>query len=189
MSLVASPLFDADDLEAIENGYFARDDVVARSLLRQIESTPDSVIADRLGYLAWLIAEGRLDVKVAIPHDEEGKPCDGIYHEKIGLFFDASGNTVAFTGSPNETAGGLVHNFESTEVFCSWCDHEERVNKKIANFARLWSNETLRLDVRPFPEAVRKQLLRFRPKTQPIIETTTWIPMTRRLRATKRECR
>lgn len=181
MSLVASPLFDADDLEAIENGYFARDDVMTRSLLRQIESTPDSVVSDRLGYLAWLIAEGRLDVRVAIPYDEQGRPCDGIYHEKIGLFFDDFGNSVAFTGSPNETAGGLVHNFESTEVFCSWSDHEGRVAKKIANFKRLWSNETHRLLVKPFPEAVREQLLRFRPKTQPEIETVTWRPLTRRL--------
>ena len=42
MLLVASPLFDADDLEAIQEGYLARDDLVLRSLLRQIESTPDS---------------------------------------------------------------------------------------------------------------------------------------------------
>lgn len=164
MQLVASPLFDSDDLDAIENGYFARDDVITRSLLRQIESTPDSVVANRLGYLAWLIAEERLDVRIAVPQDDNGKQCEGIYHEKIGLFSDICGNTVAFTGSPNETAGGLVHNFESTEVFCSWRDAEGRVTKKIENFRRLWDNETSRLVVRPFPEAAREQLLRYRPK-------------------------
>ncbi len=176
MLLVASPMFDADDLEAIENGYFARDDVMTRSLLRQIESTPDSLVKDRLGYLSWLIAEGRLEVRIAIPQDENGRPCEGIYHEKIGLFFDAFENTVAFTGSPNETAGGLVHNFESTEVFCSWRDPEGRVTKKIGNFERLWSNGTSRLTVLPFPEAAREQLLRYRPSMQPVPEAPTWMP-------------
>ena len=30
----------------------------------------------------------------------------GIYHEKIGVFLDAIGNTVTFKGSTNETWGG-----------------------------------------------------------------------------------
>ena len=70
MLLVASPLFDADDLEAIQQGDLARDDLVVRSLLRQIESTPDSIVKDRVGYLAWLIAEDRLEIRIAIPQHE-----------------------------------------------------------------------------------------------------------------------
>lgn len=176
MRLVASPLFDADDLEAIENGYLARDDVVMRSLLREIESTPDSAVKDRLGYLAWLIAEDRLEVRIAIPQDEQGRPRDGIYHEKLGLFSDDDENTVAFTGSPNETAGGLVDNFEATDVFCSWRDHEGRVTKKIANFDRLWNDKTTRLTVKSFPDAAHEQLLRYRPKTRPTEEPPSWMP-------------
>ena len=68
--LVASPLFAADDLEAIQEGYLAREDLVLRALLRQIESTPDSIVKDRLGYLAWLVADDRLEIRIAIPHAE-----------------------------------------------------------------------------------------------------------------------
>lgn len=177
MRLVASPLFDADDLEAIEKGYIARGDALERSLLRQIEATADSIASDRLGYLSWLIAEGRLEVRIAVPQDDNGNPCRGIYHEKLGVFSDDHGDSVAFTGSPNETAGGLVDNFESTDVFCSWRE-PQRVEKKLANFERLWNNETPRLSVTAFPDAARQQLLRYRPKSRPVSEASPWLSRT-----------
>lgn len=179
MLLVASPLFDPDDLEAIQQGYSARDDLVIKALLRQIESTPDSLVHDRLGFLAWLIAEERLEVRIAIPIDEHGIPRRAIYHEKLGIFSDRSGYSVAFTGSPNETAGGLVDNFETIDVFWSWDDPHGRVERKAANFDRLWKNDTTGLSVIDFPGAVRHQLLKYQPKDLPIQEPITWSPPTR----------
>lgn len=167
MLLVASPLLDQDDLEAIEKGYLARDDAVLRSLLRQIESTPDGLVQDRLGYLAWLVAEERLEIRIAVSLDERGRPSRGIYHEKLGIFSDGHEQAVAFTGSPNETAGGLVDNFETIDVFCSWRDPDGRVPRKIDHFERLWSNRTPRLSVIPFPKAALEQLLRYRPTERP----------------------
>ncbi|REJ92482.1 MAG: hypothetical protein DWQ29_04810 [Planctomycetota bacterium] len=177
MSLVASPLFDDADLDAIRRGYSARDDVMAKALLRQIEDPEDNTIRDRLGYLSWLIAEERLDVRIAIPLDEDGIPRRGIYHEKLGIFSDAAENTVAFTGSPNETAGGLVDNFETVDVFWSWDDQQGRVARKIQNFDRLWKNETQQLRVIAFPDAVREKLLRYRPARPDLIyEPETPVP-------------
>ena len=167
MLLVASPLFAPEDLEAIEKGYLARDDAVLRSLLREIETTPDGLIQDRLGYLAWLVAEERLEIRIAISLDQQGQPSRGIYHEKLGIFSDGLDDTVVFTGSPNETAGGLVDNFEMIDVFCSWRDPDERVPRKIGHFERLWNNRTPRLSVIPFPKAALEQLLRYRPAERP----------------------
>ncbi|HID20866.1 MAG TPA: hypothetical protein EYP14_00485, partial [Planctomycetaceae bacterium] len=160
MLLVASPLFDPEDLEAIRRGYPARDDLLVRALLRQIEGTPEAIVRDRLGYLAWLIAEERLEVRIAIPLDEGGRPRRGIYHEKMGILSDQFGNAVTFTGSPNETAGGLVDNFETTDVFWSWNDPHGRVARKATNFDRLWQNGTAGPAVVGFPAAVRSQLLK-----------------------------
>lgn len=170
MLLVASPLFDAEDLEAIRRGYAARDDLVVRALLREIEAAPDAILRDRLSSLSWLIAEERLEVRIAIPLDEQGMPRRGIYHEKMGIFTDRFGHAVAFTGSPNETAGGLVDNFEATDVFWSWDDPHGRVERKIRNFDRLWHNRTGGLSVIQFPDAVRQQLLKYRTKHRPTIE-------------------
>lgn len=46
----------------------------------------------------------------------------GLYHEKIGVFADSSGNRLSFSGSANETAAawsGLA-NHEGIEVFPEW---------------------------------------------------------------------
>lgn len=177
MLLVASPLFDSDDMEAIATGYSTREDLIANSLLRQIETTPTAVVHDRLGYLAWLIAEGRLDIRIAVPIDGHARVRAGIYHEKMGIFSDDAGNAIAFTGSPNETQGGLIENFEATDVFWSWEDSHGRVERKIENFCRLWENQTSGLDVIAFPEAARKQLLAYRPSSPPVREFHT-IPTT-----------
>lgn len=162
MRLVASPRLEQEDLEAIQKGYVAREDAVSRALLASIENIEDEIIRDRLGVLAWLVAEGRLEVRIALPLDDRGAVKMGIYHEKLGLFSDRSDNVVAFTGSPNETAGGLVDNFEAIDVFCSWDDPQGRVIRKVENFERLWSNKTKGLLVLDFPSAVRDKLLTYR---------------------------
>jgi len=111
----------------------ARDDAVTKALLNAL-SDVDAGSADRLSFLAWLVAEGRLDVRIAISISAGNRVRNGIYHEKLGLFSDYLGNMVAFTGSPNETAGGLVDNFEAIDVFCSWEDPQGRVPRKVRNF-------------------------------------------------------
>ena len=81
-----------------------------------------------------MIANGNLEVKIAVPRNNN---CDfGIYHEKIGLFQDSQGRRIAFSGSANETAGGLVNNFESIDVYRSWVE-TDRVKRKWNNFQKL----------------------------------------------------
>ena len=105
-----------------------------------------------------------------------------IYHEKIGVFLDKEENAVAFTGSPNETVGGLASNFESLEVYVSWDDPHDRVTRKKADFMRLWSNLTPQLTVLEFPEAAKRQLLRLRPSQPPTSEPSRhFVPRTSRL--------
>jgi len=161
MRLVASPLLAPEDLEAIRTGYLAREDAITRALIRSIDNVAEDLVKDRLSVLAWLVAEERLEVRIAIPFDANAVK-QGIYHEKLGIFSDAADNVVVFTGSPNETAGGLVENFEAIDVFCSWDDPQSRVGRKVENFERLWSNTTSGLTVLDFPEAAREKLLSYR---------------------------
>ena len=162
MQLIASPLLDAKDYAAIERGEKAKKDVIEMSLLREIMQELKDQDLDRFSLLSWLIAEEMLEIRLAIPVDSAGKFRSGIYHEKIGIFSDDDENSVAFTGSPNETQGGLVSNFESIDVFWSWDDPHGRVQRKKENFDRLWTNHTAGLKVLELPEAVRRKLLEFR---------------------------
>lgn len=164
MELIASPYLSKDDIENINKGYILRREVEKNALIRTLEDECDIVTNERLGILAWLIEQKRLNIKIAVLKDR-GK--QGIYHEKLGIFYDGS-DYVAFTGSPNESESGLVSNFENIDVFCSWRpEDEERVEEKIKNFIKLWEDNTHFLRVYRFPEAARLSLLRKRVNTIP----------------------
>ena len=73
MRLVASPLLEPDDIEAITLGYESRESILQRSAERQFSDVAvESLTADsrrRLECIAWMIGEGRLDIKLAVPID------------------------------------------------------------------------------------------------------------------------
>lgn len=166
MRLIASPYLDAEDIDALARGVLAQSDVIERALLREFATAqPSEIVRDRLGFLAWLVADGRLDVRIALPLGGEG-----LYHEKYGVFIDAAEDAVAFTGSPNETRGGLETNFESIDVFASWTDEDFRVRLKRDAFESAWSGGTEGLKTIPLPEAVRQRLLALRPDHIPEVD-------------------
>ena len=69
MRLVASPLLTEDDILAIQQGYTAREAVVEKAIIRQLDEDFTEIVEHRLKCLAWLIAEKRLDIKIAIPSE------------------------------------------------------------------------------------------------------------------------
>jgi hypothetical protein len=167
MQLVVSPHLEPADVETLlaahENPAAALKAIAARSLA-DIE---DALIKDRLNALAWLSTTGLLEIKLALRMDVKGAYSRGIFHEKIGIFSDDAGNHISFSGSSNETAGGLLENFESVKVFRSWNDREGRVEEEINNFEALWSNSTPGLNVLEFTSVSRELLDRYRDPQQP----------------------
>jgi superfamily II DNA or RNA helicase len=163
MDLVVSPELSPEDAAAIAQGYEDREEIVASRLLEVLGASemPDPE-RDTFELLAWLVSEGRLDIKVALVH---GRGRVGIYHEKFGVFLDHLGNSVAFTGSANESQGGLSANFESIDVYASWLSADEaRVNRKSTDFDELWSGKTPNLEIMEFPSAARAKLLELAPR-------------------------
>ena len=104
---------------------------------------PDQATSDALELLAWMVARGHLDVRVAVPCDTNRRPipADGIFHEKAGIIQDRAGDRLAWNGSLNETAAGWQHNWESINVYTSWGTDAARVNEEDANFARIWADQ------------------------------------------------
>lgn len=157
MRLIASPQLTEDDVLDIQRGYDLRA-VIERATERALDFEDRSTVLDGLGMLGRLIAEGRLDIKLAFV-EREGRI--GIYHEKLGVFRDALGDLVAFTGSSNETAGGLAANFESIEVYQGWVEGDGvRALNLEQDFEELWANETPSLSVEDFPDVSRERLIR-----------------------------
>ncbi|MFD3926499.1 DNA phosphorothioation system restriction enzyme [Streptomyces sp. NPDC058614] len=157
MRMVASPYLIAEDIAEIEAGYELRA-VMEKAAVRDLERAAEDPRAARgLGKLGRLVAEGRLDIKLA--YVASGNRV-GMYHEKIGVFRDGE-DLVAFKGSANETLSGLVGNFESIEVFRSW-DEWDRVRalRISRDFEDLWEDRTSILRVTPFTEAAKEVIER-----------------------------
>ena len=152
--------------EAIGEGYDMRALMEAQLLATNL-TPPDEEAGRGIEMLAWMVAHGHLDVKVAVPVDPNGRPAyaPGIYHEKVGIITDSEGNRLSFSGSINETAGGWVRNTESFHVHCGWLGGREalHVDDELNAFALLWDGEPRSVKVYEFPDAVKRKLLAFLP--------------------------
>jgi hypothetical protein len=167
MRLVVSPCLEPDDVEALRAAAEHPADALRAIAARSLADIEDALIRDRLNALAWLAAAGLLEIKLALRLDPQGGFARGIFHEKMGIFTDSANHHVAFSGSSNETAGGLVENFESLKVFCSWRDAEGRVQEEIDNFEALWHDATPGLRIIEFSAAGKELLDRFRDREKP----------------------
>ena len=150
--LVTSVELSHGDLEAIQNGA-PKQDICAQRLERIIETDFADGIGDGTARLVRLLELGRLEIQIAVP-----KTGTGIYHEKIGVFFDAQ-DYVAFTGSSNESRNAFENNRECVDVYPSWSSAARAARKK-AHFEELWERTDKGVEVYSFPDAARQQLIR-----------------------------
>ena len=161
--MVISPQLSQKDQEAIKRGIEDRTiQKIAEEKLLAILQDAEKNESQAITLLAALVATEKLEFRVAIPINEFG---GGIYHEKFGLFGDPEGDWIAFTGSPNETAGGLIKKLESIAVFRRlFGDEVERITELRKRFQNLWANKTNGALIMDFPTAVRERLLENKPE-------------------------
>lgn len=167
IQLIASPQLTQEDIEAITKGYGKQIDILRNVAVRNLANVQNLLEKERLEALAWMIANGSLDVKLAIRIKANGEPSAGIYHEKFGIFRDAMDNYVSFSGSGNETGSALVDNFETLDVFCSWDDPHGRALEKQRLFSELWLDSTSGLRVLDFTEVTADILRPYIPSQIP----------------------
>lgn len=162
--IVASPHLLNEDVEAIKKGYASREDVIEKSLLRQLsDEHTDYYSMERLNLLASLIAEGILDIRIAYTEDKNGI---GMYHEKMGIIQDGHGNKIAFSGSMNESATAMSINYETIDVFRSWVDASEndRVTLKENAFFSIWNDDEPNIQVIEFPNISEALIEKYKKK-------------------------
>ncbi|NMI07773.1 DEAD/DEAH box helicase family protein [Paenibacillus sp. SZ31] len=161
IQLIASPRLQEDDIQAIAKGYEERDVIIERAILNAITEPRNYFEEQRLNLLATLIAQDRLDIKIAFLESDKKI---GMYHEKLGLIYSEDNEIVAFTGSLNETGTAFSHNYETIDVFCSWTEDAERVEAKKCAFSSLWNNTMSKMKIIDFPNVAREKLQTYKKK-------------------------
>ena len=161
--LVGADLTEVD-VDALQGKVAIPEDLAAR-LASQLVTTND-VDRQRLGVLGWMVKQGLLQVKVAVPRDPisgrllpRADAGDGYFHEKIGVLWDAGNVGIAFQGSINESLTAWTKNFESFSVFRSDDGTAAHFDLWAAKFDERWKDEVPSIKVFDLPAAVEQHLI------------------------------
>ena len=164
MRVVTSPILSEKDVIAIKN--LNNKEVINLKIEKELKKFYSGEEEDITKIFSWLILKGILQIKIAYQKNDIG-----IYHEKFGIFRDIEGNKVAFSGSVNETIGGMSRNFESIDVYLSLDGKKdlERIENKEKDFEKLWENKTNKIEVIDIDEAIKKDIISKAPTDQEIV--------------------
>jgi len=154
------------EIEAVKKG----EDLavaLAQQTSQELRNLENPHQLEALEMLSWMIAKGNLELRVAVPCNDDRTPIhdDTIFHEKTGIIEDSEGSILTFEGSVNETFQGWTQNFESFSVHYSWKPgHDEYIESTEEAFAKKWRGNAKRLITVDVPTAVRDDLFKFLPK-------------------------
>lgn len=168
---VTSPILSKEDWEAMKLGDDAKtDEVLRRALSQNIVALKSSLERKTLSALAWLMADGILEFKLATLR---GRLDGGEFHDKFGVFKDADNNQISFSGSYNESMQGLK-NYESFKVFKSWIpEQRDWVHSDANRFERLWHNMDPNVRVLEIGEANKEAIVKLRTLDRPYGKTAS----------------
>lgn len=158
--IVVSPILDEADWEALQFGESAKKDATLREVLaRNIEDLAITLEKDTRNALAWMVADGFLEFRFALPRD---RVTAGDYHDKVGIFTDGSGDRVAIHGSFNDSIKASL-NGEAFSVFKSWETGQlPYVEMHQTRLEALWNNQNKQFRVYRIPEAIREKFIQLR---------------------------
>ena len=159
MKLLCNAQLTKEDYDIIEKTNQDPVEFIQESFIHDLHNIEDNFIRDHVKALGWMLANGFLEIKIAIPKDKKG-----IFHSKVGILKDNENNYISFSGSDNETASGWLYNIEEFKVFKSWDFSEEKyVNSDLKTFFEYWNGVTVRTDIIDLPSAVKQELIDYAP--------------------------
>lgn len=163
--LITSPHLSEEDFEAIQRGEQAKEDrMLYEALVHELDSLQQEETQsarETLSLLAWLVADGLLDVKFAIPRNNKGD-----FHDKFAVFTDEAGDRVAIHGSYNDSVHAN-YNGESFSVYCSWVEGQAPyVDKHDERFRRLSAGENGFFRMYDMPGLVLEKLVQITVHTE-----------------------
>ncbi len=128
------------------------------SIKEDLQNIEDEIEFDHVQALGWMLAKGLLEIKIAFP--KSGK---GIYHPKVGVFFDGK-DYISFSGSENESFSGMLNNIEEFKVFKSWTSKgKDWAFNDLDKFNDEWNGITEKTTIVDLPQAITEELIKFAP--------------------------
>jgi superfamily II DNA or RNA helicase len=161
LRLLVSPYISKRDQEALRAGTITSE-FIGQNLFEELIPNADELANHTLSCLAWLIADNRLEMKIAVMRD-------ALFHPKVWLFEDGA-DCAVLHGSANLTGHGLTKNREQLRLERNWRSDEcAEVYVTLANeFDTLWNGGDADCITVPISEALRERIVKdFKGETQP----------------------
>ena len=171
MRLLTSHAFTPKDTKVLQNHFNSEefsnnliDDFL--SSYKKLDSFAKTIAKNHVAAMCWMLREGYLEIKVVIPisADLTSLSPDELekFHPKFGIFSDNEGNTIAFSGSINETESAWKRNIENLDVYQSWKIGETKwIDPKIQRFEKLWNGEiSNKWKIIDLPIAVKDKIIK-----------------------------
>jgi len=153
-----------EDIDAIKQGYKTREEIATEKILPVIAEMNNPYQEERLNMLSHLIADGILDIKVAIPNSAGSI---GLFHEKCGLMEDLIGNRIGFTGSFNDTNSAINNNYEQIGTYSTLRGDYQAIEIIENEFETLWNDADKYATVIPFPDDIKSAIQKY---TKPSVD-------------------
>ncbi|WP_312443686.1 DEAD/DEAH box helicase family protein [Lacrimispora sp.] len=164
MRFITSPILSESDHEVIvccteEKEVFK---LFNKTLENNLDKLEKEMQKDLLNTFAWLLHDGIIDMKFAIPRNRLN---GGDFHDKFGIFYKGE-HRLSFSGSLNDSMHGFL-NYESIKVFKSWAGSRDYVDSDCDRFECLWKNNDINLKVYSIPEGIRERIFKLRSDKRP----------------------
>lgn len=152
LRLIISPFITDNDFETVCSDPDKLKELSEKIFLNDLPDE-DYIAKHSLECLAWLIAKGRIEIKIAVMKNS-------LFHSKVWLFQDLN-NRAAVHGSMNLTQSALMSNHEQITVSRDWKGEDTifHIEKLTDEFRRLWSGGDEGCNVVDLPEAISKSIL------------------------------
>ncbi|MDO4486950.1 MAG: DEAD/DEAH box helicase family protein [Bacillota bacterium] len=172
IQLIVSPRLSEDDISIMEQALEEPEEIIARVMSNELENMDSFLKKKRVEALGWMIANGNMEIKVATVYDSHGKLMNwkeieesGLFHIKVGILEDDSGNIITFSGSINETASAWKKNVEEFKVFKSWePDQVGYLQDDVNKFNSYWEGKSNKVVISKLPDAVKNKILMQAPR-------------------------
>lgn len=168
MRLITSPRLNTEDIDIIKR---IADDAASLTLSDfglNLENLENEFEKNHVKALGWMLSNGTLEMKLAVVFNEDGSISNsevisekGLFHQKVGILRDLSGNEISFSGSINETAAAWVNNDEEFKVFKGWTDAHYYYERDKKRFEEIWNGERQNVKVYNLPSALKADIIRY----------------------------
>lgn len=165
IEFTVSPTFFPAELAAASEAVAMSEDEASRRIAQVfVDGRIDATALARhaLDCLAWMIAAGRLRLRIAVP------TIDSNYHPKIWLFDDGRDHVLA-RGSGNATGRGISAGVEHMDVDVTWIDHSRSRVRDGITILDDWSRGRSYglAGVFELPEAIEQEIVHSAPEERP----------------------